>query len=27
MKIAHAMDSLRTDPRYTDLLKRVGLPQ
>jgi serine/threonine protein kinase/Tfp pilus assembly protein PilF len=27
IKTAHAMDPLRTDPRYTDLLKRMGLPQ
>jgi serine/threonine-protein kinase len=27
IKTAQAMDTLRTDPRYTDLLKRMGLPQ
>jgi eukaryotic-like serine/threonine-protein kinase len=26
VKLVHWLDSLRTDPRYTDLLKRMGMP-
>jgi Tfp pilus assembly protein PilF len=27
LKINHMADSLRSDPRYTDMLKRMGMPQ
>jgi hypothetical protein len=27
IKTEHAMDRLRSDPRYIDLVKRMGLPQ
>jgi hypothetical protein len=27
IKLTFDMDALRNDPRYTDLLKRMGLPQ